>query len=163
MFCGLFAHKSNYFLFHYQSLSRTAAPTATKCKIKCFFLICKRLRWEVLNLFDINANNINLFSYLSAIELSLRGERDCSMGFQTQRESAKCRGWMRRKGDAQGYSGRLWFNWYKVCQEKIHAFMLFTPNYHPTIQMSQQKSRVIELGNLFPICYCPVLVSPCEL
>lgn len=74
MFCGLFAHKSNYFLFHYQSLSRTAAPTATKCKIKCFFLICKRLRWQVLNLFDINANNINLFSYLSAIELSLRGK-----------------------------------------------------------------------------------------
>ncbi len=60
MFCGFFAHKSNYFLFHYQSLSRTAAPTAAKCNIKCFLLICKRLRWQVLNLFDISVNNINL-------------------------------------------------------------------------------------------------------
>ncbi len=45
------------------------------------------------------------FSYQSAIELSLKGERDCSMGFQAKRESTKCRGWMRRKGNAQEYSG----------------------------------------------------------
>jgi len=37
------------------------------------------------------------------------------------------------------------------------CFHMFTPNSDPTIWMSQQKSR------LFPIFYCPILVSPCEL
>ncbi len=38
----------------------------------------------------------------------------------------------------------------------IHAFMFFTPNYHPTIW-------TIRPGNIFPIYYCPILVILCEL
>ncbi len=45
----------------------------------------------------------------------------------------------------------------------IHAFVFFMPNSDPTIWILQQKSRLIRSGNVFPIFYCPVLVSLCEL
>ncbi|MEQ2300626.1 hypothetical protein AMECASPLE_027644 [Ameca splendens] len=41
--------------------------------------------------------------------------------------------------------------------------MLLTPNYDPTIQMLQQKLRLIRPGNVFPVFYGPVLVNLCEL
>ncbi len=44
----------------------------------------------------------------------------------------------------------------------IHVFMFFMPNSDPIIWMSQQKSRLIRPGNVFPI-YHPIFVSLCEL
>ncbi len=41
--------------------------------------------------------------------------------------------------------------------------MFFTPNYEPTIWMSQQKWRLIKPGNVFPIFSGPILVSLFEL
>ncbi len=81
------------------------------------------------------------------------------------------------------YSGRLWFKrwWYSKCAKKIppHHYTTITslnrwdaqddPCFHvlytkfwPYIWM-QQKLRLIRSGNVFPIFYCPVLVSLCEL
>ncbi len=44
----------------------------------------------------------------------------------------------------------------------IHSF-IFMPNSDPTIWMLQQKTRLIRPGNVFPILYCPILLSLCEL
>ncbi len=41
--------------------------------------------------------------------------------------------------------------------------MFFTTNSDPTILMSQQKSRLIRPGSVFPIFYGLILVSLCEL
>lgn len=46
---------------------------------------------------------------------------------------------------------------------RTHGLMLFTQISNRAIQMLQQKSTLIKLGNVFAIFYCPVSVSLCDL
>lgn len=81
------------------------------------------------------------------------------------------------KGQQQ-HSGRLWWlndaqfvlsvlrkyppHNYPTSSLKQDALLLFTPNCDATIQMLQQKLKIIRLGSIFTIIYYPVLVSQCE-